>query len=412
MRASRAGRAALRSVQGAGLAALLATAGANGCEFDEQTVAPGDARLAVHAVLNPGAGDQTVLVERTLTGNAQMDDGLRPDPLDPIVSRRGVPVSGARVVVYGPSGDSAVAVEDRTVRADRKGAGVYRFRNAATSPGPGPFAGAFIPILAGAQYRLRVTSPEGDLVTGETTVPQARPVVVPIPQRNFNRDTDSLFLFWERVPLAERYELRFDAPHGAFALYVDSLEYLIAGGVRDPFSEGFPAVFVPGFTEAVTVGAVDRNYFDYYRSANDPFTGHGLISHLDGGFGFFGSYVLLRAGAVQVTATVDEAIEGTYARVVGPFSLPGGLVLYVESHSGVRTQITGNAATGSISQAPPGVIGVLDGQLQIVLALLAGQSIADTVAVLDGRFDGASITGTVRGSGAPIEYRQIRRAGR
>jgi len=88
------------------------------------------------------------------------------------------------------------------------------------------------------------------------------------------------------------------------------------------------------------------------------------------------------------------------------------LVLYVESHSGVRAQITGNAATGSISQAPPGVIGVLDGQNQIVLALLAGQSIADTVAVLEGRFDGSSIVGTVRSSGAPIEYRQIRRAGR
>ena len=47
----------------------------------------------------------------------------------------------------------------------------------------------------------------------------------------------------------------------------------------------------PGFRQDVLVAAVDSNFYDYYRTNNDPFTGAGIISRLTGGLGLFGSLV-------------------------------------------------------------------------------------------------------------------------
>ncbi|HUF29828.1 MAG TPA: DUF4249 family protein, partial [Gemmatimonadaceae bacterium] len=241
------------------------------CEFDEKTIGVGRREVIVHAVLDPQPATQIILVEELLSGRVRIQE-QKPDPLDPIVSGGGVPISGALVVVTSASGESAIAVEDITTRGDGKGAGVYRFRNAPKTAAQTDW----LLVAPGESYSLQVETPDGVIVTGHTTVPNTPPNFLDISARPFNRDRDSLFLSWGEVPLAHRYAVRMDSPRGPLTVFVDSLEYLVAGTLRNIFTEGLPATFVPGFRQTVTVGAVDENYYDYFRSQNNPLTGSGL----------------------------------------------------------------------------------------------------------------------------------------
>ncbi|MEO7359852.1 MAG: hypothetical protein ABI120_05960, partial [Gemmatimonadaceae bacterium] len=106
------------------------------CETPAPTQLKADPGLVVFSVLDPAATEQTILLMQTRP--AVRDTASRAVLIDdPIVSAGEIPVTGARVVLYAPNGDSAVAIEDRVRRADRLGAGVYRFwssGNAATLP--------------------------------------------------------------------------------------------------------------------------------------------------------------------------------------------------------------------------------------------------------------------------------------
>lgn len=384
-----------------GVAAALAVGALTGagCEFNRTTVPPGAEQPVVHAVLNPGRSVQRVLVERTLTGRVEIPSDLKFDAEDPIVSGGGVPVSGARVVVYGPT-DSAVLAE-RPPRSGDQGTGLYEFLNS-TDPAPGE-ARPSLEVVPGAQYRLRVTTPEGRVVTGTTTVPDATPVPALANPEPFNRDADSVFVFWDAVPLAARYQLRIESPHGPFVLFVDSLEYLVSGSLRNLFAERLPMVFQPGFTQAFQIGAVDANFYDYFRSFNSPFTGSGIINHLEGGVGLFGSYVLLRYRTLGVTATPRYAFEGTYVVEPGGDSrAPRSFHIYVESSSPTSYALTGNY-TGSAPGASPGLLGSYDGT-KATLAFLRSQLASDTVNVLTGRLEGDVFTASFEPDGPLVRY--------
>lgn len=372
------------------------------CEFDEKTIGVGRREVIVHAVLDPQPPTQTILVEELLSGRVQIREQT-PDPDDPIVSGGGVPVSGALVVVTSSSGESAIAVEDITTRTDGKGAGVYRFRNAPkTADQPD-----WLLVAPGESYSLHVTTPDGVIVTGETTVPIAVPHILDPSLRPFNRDRDSLFFAWGEVPLAHRYVVRMDSPRGPLTVFVDSLEYLIAGTLRNFFTEGLPATFVPGFRQTVTVGAVDENYYDYFRSQNNPLTGSGLINHLEGGIGVFGSYVMLRGRTMNVTADIDDPLEARYQRFAGPPSItPSGFILYVESDVVSGTQQVSGTWSGSFISGSHGLIGTLDSQSRLTLALLRGQFVTDTVDVLELTWDGLALLGRVRSTGERVDYRR------
>lgn len=383
-------------------AAFGALAAVVGCEFDKHAVGLGSEQLAVHGVLNPGFFPQRILVERTLSGRVDVGE-THFDPGDPVRSGRGIPVTDARVVVYGPAGDSAVAIQDSV--AGGVAPGVYRFSNLASAQCQGRFAGQCIEITPGGTYTLRVTAGDA-VVTGSTVVPNAPGLRGgdASPARTFNRDRDSVFLFWEPVGRAHRYEVRTLTPFGDFILFVDSVQYLLSGRLRDIFAEGLPAAFVPGFQEIVTVGAVDVDYYDYYRSRNDPFTGRGLINHLQGGVGVFGAYAMLRLQPLRVTADVDDPFEGTYVRTGGASAtVPVVLNLWIESRSGGATQVSGNYVMDA-SPESRGVIGVWDSQDHVTLALLRDQFVTDTVRVLEGRLEGNAIRGVVRGTGEPFDF--------
>jgi hypothetical protein len=385
--------------RGVPVALALGVVGGTGCEFNHTTVPPGAEQPVVHAVLNPGRSVQRVLVERTLTGRVEIPPDLKFDAEDPIVSGGGVPISGARVVVYGPT-DSAVLAE-RPPRSGSQGTGLYEFVNG-TEPAPGD-ARPTLEVLRGVRYHLRVTTPEGRVVTGTTTVPDATPVSALANPESFNRDVDSVFVFWDAVPLAARYQLRIESPHGPFALFVDSLEYLVSGSLRNLFAERLPMVFQPGFTQAFQIGAVDANFYDYFRSFNSPFTGSGIINHLDGGVGLFGSYVLVRYRTLSVTATPRYAFEGTYVVERGGDSrAPQSFDIYVESSSPTLYELTGNY-TPSTPGAPPGLLGSYDGT-KATLAFLRSQLASDTLNVLTGRLEGDVFTASFEPGGPLVRY--------
>jgi hypothetical protein len=313
-------------------------------------------------------------------------------------------VSGATVVVVSETGDSAVAREDLGQRTDGRGAGMYRFRNIATDEGEGD---SLVAIVPGRRYTLHIRTTDDEVVTGSTLVPSATPVQVVSSARAFDRDVDSIFAFWEPVPDAVRYSLRVDGARGPFQLFVDSAEYLIAGSLRNTNVSGLPAVFFPGFDQRMTVGAVDRNYFDYYRSSNDPFTGSGLVTHLDGALGVFGAYVLVYNTRLTVSETFgDEAWEGDYDRQV-PFGsageVPATFRIYLESVDGPNQRFSGNWRSPVTGQLR-GLVGSTSNDFQLTIALLAGQSARDTLMVLDLQPRDGRLIGHVRESGLVVEY--------
>lgn len=338
--------------------AMVLLAAVAGCEFDRTTIPTGQTRPVVHAVLDPGAYEHVVLVERTLTGTVTIDGSVAFDPDDPIVTGGGVPVSGAVVEIIDDQGNRALPREDLTVRGDGKGAGVYRFVNGrAPAPGPGdpPSPPIFIIIGRGREYLLRVTTPEGRLVTGRTRIPDTYPAADSA-TRTFDRDRDTLAISWRLVPDAKRYALRVDTPFGPFFLFAEDTSLRLPGRMQNLFARDFPRVFVPGFRQRIVLGAVDQNFFDYYRSRNDQFRGAGLINHLDGGTGLFGSFVRLETRTLEVTAPTEEAIEGMYRSTdAGAADV---LRLWVNEHLGGTTQLTGNlvSVAGRV-----GLVGTLNG---------------------------------------------------
>lgn len=374
------------------------------CEFDEKAIGVGTERVAVHGVLDPIQFTSAILVEQMLTGRVKIQEGTY-DQQDPIVSAGGVPISGARVTISDEIGNVAVAVEDLVTRGDGKGAGVYRITN---SQPVAPEDTSRIRIVPAGQYTLRVETPNGTVVTGFTIVPNVQPNTVNPSLTVFNRDRDSLFLQWGEIELAHRYAVRVESPRGPLVVFVDSLEYLLAGTMRNIYTEGLPSSFVPGFRQVVTVGAVDENFYDYYRSQNSIFTGRGLINHLQGGIGLFGSYVMMRGQTLDVRADLDHPMEAPYTRFSGPGGIsPDGFNLYVESgtHGSVR-QLSGNWFSGFSGQVR-GMIGTMNSQSKVTIALLRGQVATDTLDVLDLTWDGAlGLTGTLRSTGQRVDYRR------
>ena len=93
--------------------------------------------------------------------------------------------------------------------------------------------------------------------------------------RTINRDHDTLFIQWNRTTAARSYMVRVESPFGPFFLFTDSTAVRLTPDLRNIFSNDFERVFIPGFRQDIVVGAVDSNFYDYYRTNNDPFTGPG-----------------------------------------------------------------------------------------------------------------------------------------
>jgi hypothetical protein len=384
-----------------GIGAMLVVAA---CTFDQQAVAVQAPQVVVHAVLDPGALQQQVLVERTLSGSVDITKNQRFDPLDPINTGGGVPISGAEVTITGPGGVSR-GVE---ARVDGKPSTYSSGRYVVTMNfGNGAFGAVLRPA---ARYELRVRTPDGTVVTGSTVVPNVAAVPATSRLDAFNRDADSLRLGWRDVSGARSYLLRIESPFGPFLLFSDSTQLTLGGDLRNYFAASLERVFIPGFRQRASVAAVDSNYYDYYRSRNDPFTGSGIINKLEGGIGLFGSAVNIGSRTLDVTQNVREpAFEGTYDVVTSPvLTRPVADVLrvYVET-AGDPAALSGWFTRNRNSGVLEGVIGSRT-KGRVVLEFLDNQAAVDTVAVFSGEQIGDSLVGAYVGVAGRVVFRRRR----
>jgi hypothetical protein len=379
-------------VRACAAALLAATAG---CEFGERTVISPPRRAVVHAVLSTDFGESAVLVEELLTGRVPVNDSTITNADDPIQTGGGVPISGARVVIADDAGNTAVAVETRVLRGtppEPGGTGVYKIVNALPLPGS---RGNVIRVQNGRRYTLRVETADGRVVTGSTVIPGTLGTTT---SRNtsavgFNVDRDTLQLNWNALPGARSYAVRIDSPLGAFFFFTDSTTFRLTGDLRNLFAERLPTVFLPGLRQTVSVAAVDTNYFDYYRSGSNPFTGSGIINRLEGGIGVFGAYVPLQTRSLQVTGEVDRPLEGRY---VAPLRVGRDqLRLWVVHEENGVTQLSGNYRIASEDQF--GLSGRIENG-RVTFTTFLNQDSRLRFRELTGTIEGDTLTLVVRGA--------------
>lgn len=296
------------------LATLLVAGGLAACELDEVAVPVGTPRPVVHLVLNPQIGIRIpfrVLLERTLTGRVNTSERSF-DPENPIVTGGGDPITGARVEIRDLTTglDSAVAIDLTENRTDDKYRGVYEFENSSCGPFHCPDHG--ITLVRGRTYAIRVTTPNNEVVTGVTTIPSAVARPDTGLRRVFNAETDTYVFSWPAAEGLRRYALQLETPYGPFQVFTAAESLAVSGALRNFQQDRFPRVFVPGFLQGLHAFAVDPNYYDYYRSSNNHFTGEGLVSRLEGGSGLFGAMIPIRFQAIDVVAPFDEPVDGEW----------------------------------------------------------------------------------------------------
>jgi hypothetical protein len=375
--------------------AIVATLFVTACELATVTVPRTTPTVVVHAVLNPSATTQVVLLERTLTGAATVPDTTF-DANDPIVSAGGIPITGATVDIVDSNGVAVRAKEDLTVLANGKGAGVYRVPINGTS------------LIMGGRYQLRVHTLQGESVSAFTRIPLALVRATGGLSRTINRDHDTLVVRWNTIPATRAYMVRVESPFGPFFVFTDSTAVRLTGDVRNIFAGDLQRLFIPGFRQDINVGAVDPNFYDYYRTNNDPFTGSGIISHIEGGTGVFGSLVLLTTGTLQVIADQTEPGEGRYRLTTVP-GQPGNTFasqfqLYIESkpaRADLPTALSGRYTTNGRTD---GIVGTRVGPT-VSLVLVNNQLAWDTVDVFSGDFHGDTLVGTYKKGGAALFVR-------
>jgi hypothetical protein len=169
-------------------------------------------------------------------------------------------------------------------------------------------------LIPGGTYQLRVVVPDGRTVTGRTTIPNAVPSTTTAPTQTIDRTRDTVSLQWPRVAGARSYEVFVRSSAGTYSLFAGDTSVALPGTAQDVNAVNWCAdvreghvppeivcqAFVSGLTHQLAVIAVDENYFDYYRRPSDIFTGTGLVMHLDGGIGVFGSVVTVATRTIVV----------------------------------------------------------------------------------------------------------------
>lgn len=366
------------------LSGLVAVAG---CELEKVAIPPSTPKVVVHAVLNPSATEQIVYLERTLTG---LDHVAKSpfNPNDPIETAGGVPVDNALVEIIDSSGVVTTGNENFVQGATVNGPGVYHI----------PILGPTLRL--GERYKLHVHTVDGEDLTAFTRIPLPEVTSTGGLTRTLNRDHDTLNITWNPALRTRAYAMRVESPFGPFFLFTDSLHVRLTGDLRNLFASELQHVLIPGFHQDLLVAAVDSNFFDYYRTNNDPFTGAGIISRVNGGLGLFGSLVTLTNGTLTVVADQTQLIEARF-RVQPPVdstALASTFNLYIESpavRSDAPTALSGRYVTPGPNLRADGIIGSMKGS-EVILAFLANQLASDTVDVFAGQFDGSVLRGAYR----------------
>jgi uncharacterized protein DUF4249 len=389
------------------ITAALCLAAVAGCDLGTIEIPSRPSQLVVHGVLNATAPTQTVLLERTLTGEIYAPNVFDVLSVEPILTDGGVPERTARLQLVLPDGRILTAIEladcppptlpslctwSSPRPSENHGAGYYVFNLDGSQ------------LVPGATYSLHIRTKNNEIVSAETTFPAALPSTVSTAVA-YQRDT-SLKLSWPSYPPSAAYQLRVETPYGVWSAVTDSTEASLSGSLRSVNVENLPHVFIPGFTQALTISAVDANLYDYYRTSTNSATGTGIISRVHGALGVFGSMVTVSRRMLTVTAPLTRSIEGTYDADPGSLGYlygPPSLTLYVESASARSGQADVVSASTMLGPTARGTaIGTLNGN-RLSLVLLGGPSVADTSEIITAEIRGDSIVGTFS-KGAPAVY--------
>jgi hypothetical protein len=283
------------------------------CKLTEVTVAPGARSVVVQSVLSRHSSDQFVIVEYSLVGDTL--PGPTGDSIPPDSPK--FPIHGATVVIHHLSGPCAgrvdVLAEQPVVTPGAVASGIY--------------SGPLCPSAPGDRLALRVTTPDGEVVTGTTTMPGASARDVRIGSAPGAAAGDTLLLDRQRdtlkigiTPIVARgmqieVRPRMDYEHrGRNVLYAitDTLGIAVPGDLVDPFEgDSGRTIFRAGRYYTLAVALADSNYWDFVRSRTDPITGSGFLNHLTGGIGVFGAVETTRY-IMRVTAPQTDAREGVY----------------------------------------------------------------------------------------------------
>ena len=356
----------------------------------------------MHSVLSASASTQVVLLERTRNGTVAISTPAF-EIVDPVFSDEGIAETNALVALTTPSGTTLFAREDVTVRGDGKGRGVYRF----ALPGDA--------LERGGTYQLSVRTIRNEFLTAETSVPLGDAAPGPV-SGTFDRVQDTLVLEWPAAPGARSYFVRIETPFGPRSFFTDTTRVRLTGELRNIDVVGIPRVFIPGFPQAVTVSAVDSNYYDWFRSHSNTISGTGLINRVRGGIGVFGSLVRLRFEDLHVVAPQTEPEAGRFQIVGTPAEVASArylsLELYVESLAPRADQE--HTLSGRYQKRPVlGESGCLTCGLlgtarngRIALAFLTDWYARDTADIFVGQIRGDTITGVYRVSGQATFVRQ------
>jgi hypothetical protein len=255
------------------LALLVLAAAATAC-VETTAVSPDAHTLVVHAVLDPGVQHQIIVVQAT-TGVVETQAEVR----------------GALVTLETPDGRTLTAVERRDTAS-------------VTDDIPFPSVTTVYDVdvgaaglITGGTYQLRVVAPDGRTVTGRTTIPNAVPSTTITPTQTIDMMRDTVWLEWSRVPGARGYQVFLSSEEGTYSLFADT-SVVLPGTVKG--LEAQWVTFVSGLTHQLAVIAVDENYFDYYHRTSDFSTATGLVMHLEGGIGVFGSVVTVARRTIVV----------------------------------------------------------------------------------------------------------------
>jgi hypothetical protein len=360
------------------------------CTIEEVAIPRTEPRLAVHAVLSATAPVQVMLLERTRTGSVNLV--APPFELEnPFVNDEGIAEPDAFATLLTPDGQTIVGHEDLTPGGT--GAGVYRFAI------PGEL------LVRGASYALTVVTTKGERLTAATTVPDGAPATFP-ESRTFDRSGDALRFDWPKAAGARAYLVRIETPFGPRSFFTRDTSVRLAGDLRNPDLTSLPHVFIPGFPQAITVSAVDSNFYDWFRTHNDELSGTGVINRVEGGLGVFGSLVRLRFDSLTVVAPRDDPVAGIFDFSGTPeeaASAPYSSVdVYVESKSARADQsdvLSGRYVhplrLGEVGCSVCGLLGSRKGN-RVELVFLSDWFAADTTELFDGELRGDTLLGQYR----------------
>ena len=295
-----------------------------GCDLRQVIVPEGEPVVVVQAVMRPDLDQQFVIVERSFTGTVDADFDLGPgipDADGPVN-----PIEGAVVEVRNLDRPSDPCGTPVTFTPEPQAPLLFELPGVYWAPPSCPT------LEPGDRLELTVQTIAGEVVTGFARVPGMVGASLSVggvatafdvgSVTNFNRDRDTLGVSVQ--PIVGRLlqlevlrvgELNTFAGEDRFIstrIFSDSTSLSVPGDLIDVFERGDGQdVFRGGRQYVVTAALTDSNYFDFARSANNPFTGRGFINRLSGGVWVFGSLVATST-PLKVTAEINDPREGVY----------------------------------------------------------------------------------------------------